>query len=42
VQQTFIYSWLCMAVIIALPALVFWRVPRDISKNVVLSRRRKS
>ena len=42
VQQTFMYSWLCMAVIIALPALVFWRVPRDISKNVVLTRRRKS
>ena len=41
-QQAFIYTYLCMAVVIVFPALVFWRVPADISKNVVLQRRRKS
>ncbi|MFC0140196.1 multidrug transporter subunit MdtD [Erwinia mallotivora] len=42
VHQAFIYSWLCMAVVIILPALVFRRVPSDVTKNVVLSRRRSS
>ncbi|KGT95815.1 transporter [Erwinia typographi] len=42
VHQAFIYTWLCMALVIILPALVFWRVPLDVSKNVVLSRKRKS
>ncbi|WP_158783560.1 MFS transporter [Pantoea sp. BAV 3049] len=42
VHQAFIYTYLCMALIIILPALVFWRVPTDVSKNVVLSRRRRS
>lgn len=42
VHQAFIYTYLCMAVVIVLPALVFWRVPPDVSKNVVLSRKRKS
>lgn len=41
-QQTFIYTWLCMAVVIILPALVFWHVPPDVSKNVVLNRRRRN
>ncbi|MCU5774255.1 MFS transporter [Erwiniaceae bacterium BAC15a-03b] len=41
-HQTFIYTYLCMALVIALPALVFWRVPTDISKNVTLARRRKN
>lgn len=40
VHQAFIYSWLCVAVVIALPALIFWRVPPDASKNAQLSRRR--
>ncbi|WP_428943502.1 multidrug transporter subunit MdtD [Pantoea sp. FN060301] len=39
-HQAFIYSWLCVAVVIALPALIFWRVPLDASKNALLSRRR--
>jgi DHA2 family multidrug resistance protein-like MFS transporter len=40
-HQVFIYTWLCMAAIIALPALVFARVPNDASKNVVLPRRKR-
>jgi DHA2 family multidrug resistance protein-like MFS transporter len=40
-HQVFIYTWLCMAAIIALPALVFARVPNDASKNVVLARRKR-
>lgn len=40
-HQTFMYSYLCMALVIALPALVFWRVPADVSKNVDLRGRRK-
>ncbi|MGE9549639.1 MFS transporter [Erwinia amylovora] len=42
VHQAFIDTYLCMAFIIVLPALVFWRVPTDVSKNVVLSHRRRS
>ncbi|QKJ87803.1 MFS transporter [Paramixta manurensis] len=41
-HHTFIYTYLCMAVVILLPALVFWRVPTDISKNAAFNRRRKS
>ncbi|MFD1802459.1 multidrug transporter subunit MdtD [Mixta tenebrionis] len=41
-HETFIYTWLCVALIIALPALVFWRVPQQFSKNAALSRRRSS
>ncbi len=40
-HQTFMYTYLCMALVIALPALVFWRVPADVSKNVDLRGRRK-
>jgi DHA2 family multidrug resistance protein-like MFS transporter len=40
-HQTFIYTYLCMALVIALPALVFWRVPKDVSKNVDLRGRNK-
>ncbi|WP_215787570.1 multidrug transporter subunit MdtD [Pantoea dispersa] len=40
-HQTFMYIYLCMALVIALPALVFWRVPADVSKNVDLRGRRK-
>lgn len=40
VHQAFISTYFCMAVVIALPALVFWRVP-EVSKNVVLSRKRR-
>lgn len=41
IHHTFMYTWLCMALVIALPALVFWRVPQDMSKNVDLRGRRK-
>lgn len=41
-HQAFIYTWLCVAGIIALPALVFWRVPTDVSENARLDRRRRS
>ena len=39
-HHVFMYTYLCMAVIIALPALVFARVPDDTSKNVVIARRK--
>ncbi|MDO6405232.1 multidrug transporter subunit MdtD [Pantoea phytobeneficialis] len=39
-HQTFIYAYLSMALVIILPALVFWRVPKDVSKNVDLRRKR--
>lgn len=39
-HQMFVYAYLCMALIIILPALVFWRVPKDLSKNVDMRRRR--
>lgn len=40
-HQMFIYTYLCMSLIIILPALVFWRVPSQVSTNVDLRRRRK-
>lgn len=40
-HTVFIYTWLCMAVIIALPAIVFARVPHDTHKNVVIARRKR-
>jgi DHA2 family multidrug resistance protein-like MFS transporter len=40
-HQTFIYTYLCMALVIVLPAFVFWRVPKDVSKNVDLRGRSK-
>ncbi|WP_337014449.1 MFS transporter [Leclercia sp. AS011] len=42
VHQVFLYTYLSMAVIIALPAFVFARVPNDTSKNVVIRRRKRS
>lgn len=42
IAQAFIDTWLCMALIIALPALVFWRVPEETPPNALVSRRRKS
>ena len=42
VQSVFLYTYLSMAVIIALPALIFSRVPDDTRKNVVLARRKRS
>jgi len=42
VHQVFLYTYLSMAVIIALPAIVFARVPDDTSKNVVIRRRKRS
>ncbi|WP_330982405.1 MULTISPECIES: MFS transporter [Enterobacterales] len=41
-HQVFLYTYLSMAVIIALPALIFARVPDDISKNVIIARRKRS
>jgi DHA2 family multidrug resistance protein-like MFS transporter len=39
-HQVFLYTYLSMAVIIALPAFIFARVPDDTSKNVDSSRKR--
>nr|WP_318381045.1 MFS transporter [uncultured Enterobacter sp.] len=41
-HHVFIYTYLSMALVIALPALVFARVPNDASKNVVIARRKRS
>ncbi|WP_313050295.1 MFS transporter [Atlantibacter subterraneus] len=41
-HSVFLYTYLSMAVIIALPALVFTRVPEDTRKNEVIARRRRS
>lgn len=41
-HSVFLYTYLSMAVIIALPALVFTRVPDDARKNVVIARRKRS
>ncbi|MGG5837795.1 MULTISPECIES: MFS transporter [Enterobacteriaceae] len=40
-HQVFLYTYLSMAVIIALPAFIFARVPDDTSKNVVISRHKR-
>lgn len=37
-----LYTYLSMAVIIALPAFIFARVPDDTSKNVVIRRGKRS
>lgn len=37
-QEAFVKTWLCAGVIIALPALIFARVPADVSTNTVLVR----
>ncbi|BDH45232.1 putative multidrug resistance protein MdtD [Salmonella enterica subsp. enterica serovar Choleraesuis] len=39
-HSVFIATWCCAALIIALPALLFARVPNDSQPNVVLSRKR--
>ena len=41
-QTVFMYTWLSMAFIIALPAFVFARVPNDTHQNVAISRRKRS
>ncbi len=41
-HHVFLYTYLCMAFIIALPAFIFARVPNDVSQNVVISRRNRS
>jgi len=38
----FLYTYISMAVIIALPALVFTRVPEDTRKNEVIARGNRS
>ncbi|WP_071825791.1 multidrug transporter subunit MdtD, partial [Phytobacter massiliensis] len=40
-HQVFLYTYLCMAVIIALPAFIFARVPNDAGQNVVIARRNR-
>lgn len=42
VHHVFLYTYLSMAVIIALPALVFARVPKDTTKNVIIARRKRN
>ncbi|HDH7199408.1 TPA: multidrug transporter subunit MdtD [Escherichia coli] len=41
-QTVFMYTWLSMASIIALPAFIFARVPNDTHQNVAISRRKRS
>lgn len=41
-QTVFMYTWLSMALIIALPAFIFARVPNDTHQNVAISRRKRS
>ncbi|ENO0458762.1 MFS transporter [Salmonella enterica] len=41
-HHVFMCTWLCMAVIIALPAIIFARVPNDTQQNMVISRRKRS
>lgn len=41
-HHVFLYTWLTIAVIIALPALLFARVPKDSSKNIAIARRKRS
>lgn len=41
-HQVFLYTYLSMAVVIALPALIFSRVPDDTTMNTVLRRRKRS
>jgi DHA2 family multidrug resistance protein-like MFS transporter len=42
VHSVFLYTYLSMAAIVALPALVFARVPKDTTKNVIIARRKRS
>lgn len=41
-HSIFMYTYFCMALVIALPALLFARVPNDRSENTVISRRKRS
>lgn len=41
-HQVFLYTYLSMAVVIALPALIFSRVPDDTTMNTVIRRRKRS
>ncbi len=41
-HRVFLYTYLSMAAIIALPALIFSRVPDDVGSNTVLRRRNRS
>ena len=41
-HTVFMYTWLCIALIIALPAIIFARVPNDTQPNAVISRRKRS
>lgn len=41
-HTVFMYTWLCIAFIIALPAIIFARVPNDTQSNAVISRHKRS
>ena len=41
-HTVFMYTWLCIAFLIALPAIIFARVPDDTQTNAVISRRKRS
>ena len=41
-HTVFMHTWLCIAFIIALPAIIFARVPNDTQTNAVISRRKRS
>ncbi len=41
-HSVFIYTYLTMAAVIALPALLFLRVPPDSNKNLTIARRKRS
>ncbi|EPJ3205912.1 MFS transporter [Salmonella enterica subsp. enterica serovar Derby] len=41
-HTVFMYTWLCIAFLIALPAIIFARVPNDTQTNAVISRRKRS
>ncbi len=41
-HQVFLYTYLCMAVIIALPACIFSRVPDDTESNTAIARHKRS
>lgn len=41
-HQVFLYTYISMAVVIALPAVIFARVPNDTTKNVVIRRGKRS
>ena len=41
IHSVFMYTWFSIALVIALPAIIFARVPNDTTKNVVIARRKR-